>query len=101
MFGIQRGEARSTPWSTASFRWSQDFSKASLRLIPSFLAKTKLAESERLSFSISARSSSLDVSLEKDVRLCPLRALRLYLGRTRNLRVKRETLVLFSLEKFP
>lgn len=74
--------------------WREDFSVVKLRVIPSFLAKTQLATSPPLSFSVPALAPSLGPDMDQDLLLCPVRALRSYLDRTKKLRKGRKLLFL-------
>ena len=72
--------------------WKEDGSAVRLRVVPSFLAKTQLASSPPLSFSIPALAPSLGPGLDQDVLLCPVRASRCYMDRTRKIRKGRSLL---------
>ena len=93
--GRRRGEIHALAHDKV--RWKGN-SEVRLGVLPSFVAKTQLAASPPLSFTIPALDTSLGQSLEADVKLCPLRALRLYLERTAQLRGDRR-LMFISFQK--
>ena len=74
--------------------WKEDGSSVKLRVIPSFLAKTQLASSPPLSFTIPALAPSLGPGLDQDALLCPVRVLRCYMDRTKKIRKGRKLLFL-------
>ena len=96
--GRRRGEIHALDFSKV--RWKGDGSEVSLQVIPSFLAKTQLASSPPLAFTIPALESSLGSDMEDDLLLCPLRALRVYLKRTKGLRVGKRLLFISHQAKF-
>ena len=96
--GRRRGELHALDFS--KLFWKDNFSEAKFSVIPSFLAKTQLADSPPLSFVIPALDSSLGTSLDADVKLCPLRALRSYLKRTKKLRAGKRLLFVSYLKNF-
>ena len=79
--------------SFASLAWSADGLTAFFKVVPSFLAKTQLASAPPLAFSIASLDKVLGQGMEEDRLLCPIRALKVYLDRTKGLR--RNTSLLF------
>ena len=73
----------------------EDWSSVTLQLDPGFLAKTQISydSSSSSSMVIPALSRSVG-SEEEDLKLCPVRAIRTYLRRTRKLRGKNDRLFL-------
>jgi hypothetical protein len=80
-------------------QWKENFSKMCLGVIPSFLSKTQLASSPPLAFEIPALSKSVGQDLD-DNKLCPVRAMRIYLDRTRTLREGKKLLFISYKQNF-
>ena len=75
-------------WLYRNIRHQENWSQVSLYPSPSFLSKNQLARDGPSSVAlvvIPALASSLDRSLKEDKSLCPVRALRYYLDRTKDL----------------
>ena len=102
LLALASGKRRSEIHALAFNRiaWKEDGSSVRLSVIPSFLAKTQLAGTPALSFSIPALSASLGPGLEEDAKLCPLRALRIYVDRTRELHLGKRLLFVSYLRNF-
>ena len=84
-----------------SIRHQENWSQVSLYLSPSFLSKNQLARDGLASVApvvIPALAPTLDKSLSDDTSLCPVRVLRYYLDRTKDLR-KGKDLVFVSFRK--
>ena len=88
--GRRRGELHALAFDRV--QWKDDYSRMILGVIPSFLAKTQLASAPPLAIEIPALTTSLGPSLQEDAKNCPVRALRLYMERTRGLRKERKLL---------
>ena len=88
--GKRRSELHALAFSKIA--WKEDGSQVRLGVIPSFVAKTYLASIQSLSFSIPALSPSLGPGLEEDAKLCPVRALRVYVDRTREFHIGKRLL---------
>ena len=97
--GKRRSELHALSFSKV--KWKSDGSSVLLGVIPSFLAKTQLAGTPLLSFSIPALTPSLGPGLEEDAKLCPVRALRIYVNRTRELHLGKRLLFVSYLKDFP
>ena len=85
--GKRRSEIHA--WLFKNIRHQENWSQVSLYPSPSFLAKNQLARDGPTSIApvvIPALAPSLDKSLTEDRSLCPVRALRYYLDRTKDLR---------------
>ena len=87
--------------SCAKVVWKEDGSTVKLGVIPSFLAKTQLAGTPSLSFLVPALAPSLGPGLQEDAKLCPLRALKVYLERTKDMRTGKRLLFVSFLPNFP
>ena len=88
--GKRRSEIHA--WVNRNIRHQSDWSKVSLSPSPCFLSKNQLAREGPESVApvvIPALAPTLDSSL-KDRSLCPVRALRYYLDKTKDLRDKKE-----------
>ena len=96
--GRCRGELHALDFS--SVRWKEDNSKVTLRVIPSFLAKTQLATSPPLAVTIPSLRSSLGQGMGEDCLLCPVQALRVCLKRTKGLRMGKKLLFISHQKKF-
>ena len=85
--GKRRSEIHA--WLYRNIRHQENWSQVSLYPSPSFLSKIQLARDEPAAVAlvvIPALAPSLDRSLREDKSLCPVRALRYYLDRTKDLR---------------
>ena len=85
--GKRRSEIHA--WLYKNIRHQENWSQVSLYPSPSFLSKNQLARDGPSSVAhvvIPALAPSLDRSLKEDRSLCPVRALRYYLDRTKDLR---------------
>ena len=94
--GKRRSEIHA--WLYKNIRHQENWSQVSLYPSPSFLSKNQLAWDGPSSVApvvIPALAPSLDRSLKEDRSLCPVRALRYYLNRTKDLR-KGKNLVFVS-----
>ena len=67
-------------------RWGPRKEYVSLGVDPLFVAKSKLSTEALRAVRIPALGTSLEQSLQDDLVLCPVRALRIYLDRTRDIR---------------
>ena len=88
-------------WLYRNIRHQENWSQVSLYPSPSFLSKNQLARDGPAAVApvvIPALVPSLDRSLKEDKSLCPVRALRYYLDRTKDLRAGKE-LVFVSFRK--
>ena len=88
-------------WLYRNIRHQENWSQVSLYPAPSFLSKNQLARDGPASVAlvvIPDLAPSLDTSLRDDRSLCPVRALRYYLDRTKDLRKGKE-LVFVSFRK--
>ena len=97
--GKRRSEIHA--WLNKNIRHQADWSKVSLYLSPSFLAKNHLAKEGPECVApvvIPALAPTLDESLKEDRSLCPVRALRYYLDKSQDLRQDKE-LVFVSFKK--
>ena len=97
--GKRRSEIHA--WLAKNIRHQEDWSKVSLYPSPSFLSKNQLARDGPASVApvvIPALAPTLDKSLSGDRSLCPVRALRYYLDRTKDSRQGKE-LVFVSFKK--
>ena len=98
-FGKRRSEIHA--WLYKNIRRQENWSQVSLYPSPSFLSKNKLARDGPASVApvvIPALAPTLDKFLSDDKSLCPVRALRYYLDRTKDLR-KGKDLVFVSFRK--
>ena len=85
--GKRRSEIHA--WLYKNIRHQENWSQVSLYPSPSFLSKNQLARDGPASVAlvvIPALAPTLDKSLSEDRSLCPVRALRYYLDRTKDLR---------------
>ena len=76
-------------WLYMNIRHQENWSQVSIYPSPSFLSKNQLGREGPASVApvvIPALATSLDNSLKEDKSLCPVRALRYYLDRTKDLR---------------
>ena len=97
--GKRRSEIHA--WLYRNIRHQENWSQVSLYPSPSFLSKNQLVRDGPAAVApvvISALAPSLDRSFKEDKSLCPVRALRYYLDRTKDLRVGKE-LVFVSFRK--
>ena len=97
--GKRRSEIHA--WLYRNIRHQENWSQVSLYPSPSFLSKNQLARdgpSPVAPVVIPALAPSLDRSLKEDKSLCPVRALRYYLDRTKDLRSGKD-LVFVSFRK--
>ena len=97
--GKRRSEIHA--WLYKNIRHQENWSQVSLYPSPSFLSKNQLARDGPASVApvvIPALVPTLDKSLSDDKSLCPVRALRYYLDRTKDLRKGKE-LVFVSFRK--
>ena len=97
--GKRRSEIHA--WLYKNFRHQENWSPVSLYPSRSFLSKNQLARDGPASVApvvIPALAPTLDKSLSEDKSLCPVRALRYYLDRTKDLR-KGKDLVFVSFRK--
>ena len=88
-------------WVHRNIRHQEDWSNVSLSPSPSFISKNHLAKEGPACVApviIPALAPSLDRSLKEDRSLCPVRALRYYLDKTKDLRSGKE-LVFISFRK--
>ena len=88
-------------WLYRNIRHQENWSQVSLYPSPSFLSKNQLARDGPAAVApvvIPALAPSLDRSLKEDKSLCPVRALRYYLDRTKDLRSGKD-LVFVSFQK--
>ena len=96
--GRRRGELHALAHDRV--QWKDNKSRMRLGVVPSFLAKTQLANTPPLSFEIPALGTSLGPGLQEDVKNCPVRALCAYLGRTKPLRKDRKRLFISFVTRF-
>ena len=97
--GKRRSEIHA--WLYRNIRHQENGSQVSLYPSPSFLSKNQLARDGPAAVApvvIPALAPSLDRSLKEDKSLCPVRALRYYLHRTKDLRLGKD-LVFVSFRK--
>ena len=97
--GKRRSEIHA--WLYRNIRHQENWSQVSLYPSPSFLSKNQLARDRPAAVApvvIPALAPSLDRSLKEDKSLCPVRALRYYLDRTKDLRSGKD-LVFVSFRK--
>ena len=97
--GKRRSEIHA--WVHRNIRHQEDWSNVSLSPSPSFISKNHLAKEGPACVApviIPALAPSLDKSLKEDRSLCPVRALRYYLDKTKDLRSGKE-LVFVSFRK--
>ena len=97
--GKRRGEIHA--WLESSVFFKSDGSKVTVSPSPAFLAKNQLASEGPASVQpvvIPALGPGLDLELTEDRSLCPVRALRIYLDRTKDFR-KGKNLLFISLKK--
>ena len=97
--GKRRSEIHA--WVHKNIRHQEDWSKVSLFPSPGFISKNHLAKEDPSCVApviIPALAPTLDRSLKEDRTLCPVRALRYYLDKTKDLRSDKE-LVFVSFRK--
>ena len=97
--GKRRSEIHA--WLYKNIRHQENWSQVSLYPCPSFLSKNQLAREGLASVApvvIPVLAPSLDNSLKEDKSLCPVRALRYFLDRTKDLREGKD-LVFVSFKK--
>ena len=88
--GKRRSELHALEFKSVAY--SADGMSVYLKVIPSFLAKTQITNSSVMCFKIPALASALGQGMEQDLLLCPVRALRIYLARTREIRENKSLL---------
>ena len=91
--GKRRSEIHA--WLFKNIRHQENWTQVSLFPSPSFISKNQLTKEGPTSVApviIPALASSLDRSLKEDRSLCPVRALRYYLDRTKDMRSGKELL---------
>ena len=89
--GKRRSEIHA--WLFKNIRHQENWTQVSFYPSPSFISKNQLAKEGSASVApvvIPALAPSLDRSLKEDKSLCPVRALRYYLDRTKDIRVGKE-----------
>ena len=91
--GARRGEVHALSADPSCLRWSRDYSSCTLRTDPSFIAKTQIGNYCPQAISIPALSAVVGRG-EPERSLCPVRALRFYVERTRPIRDGRTRLFL-------
>ena len=94
--GKRRSEIHA--WLFKNIRHQENWTQVSLYPSPMFLSKNQLAKEGPAAVVIPALAPSLDKDLREDRSLCPVRALRYYLDRTKDLR-KGKDLVFVSFRK--
>ena len=97
--GKRRGEIHA--WTHSSVSSRSNWSQVTVAPSPAFLAKNQLATTGPESIKpvvIPALSNLVDDSMPEDLSLCPVRALRIYLDRTKTLR-KGKNLLFISLRE--
>ena len=97
LLALASGKRRSEihAWLNKYVRYRENYSKVALSPSPNFLSKNQLAREGPGSVStvvIPALAPTLDRSLAHDRTLCPVRALRFYVDRTKDLREGKELL---------
>ena len=100
-FGSGKRRSEIHAWVHRNIRHQEDWSNVSLSPSPSFISKNHLAKEGPACVApviIPALAPSLDRSLKEDRSLCPVRALRYYLDKTKDLRSGKE-LVFVSFRK--
>ena len=95
LLALDSGKRRSEihAWVHRNIRHQEDWSNVSLSPSPSFISKNHLAKEGPACVApviIPALAPSLDRSLKEDRSLCPVRALRYYLDKTKDLRSGKE-----------
>ena len=99
--GKRRSEIHA--WLYRNIRHQENSSQVSLYPSPSFLSKNQLARDGPAAVApvvIPALAPSLDKSLKDDKSLCPVRALRYYLDRTKDLRTGKELVFVLFRKSF-
>ena len=89
--GKRRGEIHALSYK--KFMHKENWSCVTFSVVASFIAKTQILErgaKSLLSFEIKSMSSLLGSDFEEDQLLCPVRAIRIYLRRTKHLRVNQK-----------
>ena len=90
-------------WMNRSLRHQEDWSQVSLHPSPSFVSENQLAREGPDSVPpvvIPALALTLDKSLKEDGSLCPVRALRYYLDRTKDLRDNKQLVFVYFKKNF-
>ena len=105
LLALGSGKCRSKihAWLNKNIRHQADWSKVLLYPSPSFLSKNQLAQEGPASVApvaIPAMAPTLDKSLKEDRSLCPVRALRYYLDKTKDLRQNKELVFVFFKQGF-
>ena len=98
--GKRRSEIHA--WVHRNIRHQEDWANVSLFPSPCFLSKNQLAKEGPSSVApviIPALAPTLDKSLKEDRTLCPVRALRYYLDKTKDLRSGKQLVFLLGLNK--
>ena len=103
LLALASGKRRSEihAWLASSVYFNADYSRATLSPSPAFLAKNQLASDGPACVQpvvIPALAPGLDLDLLEDRSLCPVRALRIYLDRTKDSR-KDKNLLFISMKK--
>ena len=91
--GSGKGRSEIHAWLFRNIRHQENWTQVSLYPSPSFISKNQLGKEGPASVApvvIPALSTSLDRSLKEDRSLCPVRALRYYLDRTKDIRAGKE-----------
>ena len=91
--GSEKRRSEIHAWVHRNIRHQEDWSNVSLSPSPSFISKNHLAKEGPACVApviIPALAPSLDRSLKEDRSLCPVRALRYYLDKTKDLRSGKE-----------
>ena len=97
--GKRRSEIHA--WVNRNIHHQSDWSKVSLSPSPCFLSKNQLEGPEIVApVVIPALAPTLDNSLQEDRSVCPVRALRYYLDKTKDLRDKKELVFFFFKKNF-
>ena len=81
--------------------WKDDGSRIRFKVIPSFVSKTQLATSAPISLEVPALTDHVGPSESEDLKLCPVRAVRLYLDKTKNIRKGKKLLFVSYQKNFP
>ena len=100
--GSEKRRSEIHAWVNRNIRHQSDWSKVSFSSSPCFLSKNQLAREGPGSVTpvvIPAPAPTLDSSLKEDRSLCPVRALRYYLDKTKELRDKKELFFLSPLRR--
>ena len=100
--GKRRSEIHA--WIHRNIRHQEDWANVSLSPSPSFISKNQLAKEGPTCVApvvIPALAPTLDRSLKEDRSLCPVRALRYYLDKTKDLRTGKELVFVSFRKEFP